>query len=139
MNGFLLDTNVVSETTRPEPASQVTAFLTAQNDLWLSVIVLHELEFGLQLLLPGRRRDRIAAALSAFVAEYEHRILPIGRQEARSAAWFRGQSRRSGRILHLADALIAGTAQANGLTIATRNVDDFGGLGVAVTNPWEPL
>ena len=138
MNGFLLDTNVVSETTKPEPASQVTAFLTAQNDLWLSVIVLHELEFGLQLLLPGRCRDWIAAALSAFVAEYEHRILPIGRQEARSAARFRGQSRRSGRVLHLADALIAGTAQVNGLTIATRNVDDFDGLGVAVTNPWEP-
>ena len=139
MNGFLLDTNVVSETTKPEPASQVTAFLSAQNDLWLSAIVLHELEFGLQLLLPGHRRDRIAAALSAFVAGYEHRILPIGRQEARSAAWFRGQSRRSGRVLHLADALIAGTAQVNGLTIATRNVSDFDGLGIAVTNPWEPL
>ena len=139
MNGFLLDTNVVSETTKPEPSSQVTAFLTAQNDLWLSAIVLHELEFGLQLLRPGHRRDRIAAALLAFVAEYEHRILPIGRQEARSAAWFRGQSRRSGRVLHLADALIAGTAQVNGLTIATRNVSDFDGLGIAVTNPWEPL
>lgn len=139
MNGFLLDTNVVSETTKPEPASQVTAFLTAQNDLWLSAIVLHELEFGLQLLLPGRRRDRIASALSTFIAEYEHRILPIGRQEARSAAWFRGQSRRSGRVLHLADALIAGTAQVNGLTIATRNIGDFDGLGIAVMNPWEPL
>ena len=58
MNGFLLDTNVVSETTKPEPASQVTAFLTAQNDRWLPVVVLHELELGLQLLLPGRRRER---------------------------------------------------------------------------------
>ena len=46
MNGFLLDTNVVSETTKPEPASQVAAILTTQNDLWRSVIVLHELEFG---------------------------------------------------------------------------------------------
>lgn len=58
MNGFLLDTNIVSETTKPEPSSQVTAFLTAQNGLGLSAIVLHELEFGLQLLLPGHRRER---------------------------------------------------------------------------------
>ena len=42
-----------------------------------------------------------------------------------------------GRVLHLGDALIAGTARAHNLAIATRNVGDFSGLDVATVNPWE--
>ncbi len=137
MNGFLLDTNVVSELTKNVPNSQVITFLAAQNDLWLSIIVLHELDFGLNLLPLGRRRDRISAALAAFVTEYEDRILPVDRPEAEQAASLRAQARRSGRVLHLGDALIAGTAKTHNLAVATRNVADFDGLDVDVTNPWE--
>ena len=137
MNGFLLDTNVVSELTKNVPNSQVITFLAAQNDLWLSIIVLHELDFGLNLLPLGRRRDRISAALVAFVTEYEDRILPVDRPEAEQAASLRVQARRSGRVLHLGDALIAGTAKTHNLAVATRNVADFEGLDVDVTNPWE--
>ena len=46
MNGFLLDTNVVSEIVKAVPAPRVIAFLSGQPDLWLSPVVLHELEFG---------------------------------------------------------------------------------------------
>ncbi len=137
MNGFLLDTNVVSETVKVLPDPQVVAFLSAQHDLWLSAIVLHELEFGLRLLPHGRRRDRIGAALSAFMAEYGDRILPLERRETEWAALLRVQARRSGRVLHLGDALIAGTAKAHDLSVATRNTADFDGLDVAVTNPWK--
>ncbi len=48
MSGYLLDTNVVSELTKSPPSLQVTSFLTQQSELWLSVIVIHELEFGVQ-------------------------------------------------------------------------------------------
>ena len=137
MSGFLLDTNVVSELTKDVSDSRVVAFLAIQDDLWLSTIVLHELEFGLHLLPLGRRRDRISAALAAFVVEYEDRVLPVGRQEAEQAAALRAQARRSGRVLHVSDALIAGTAKAHGLVVATRNVADFDGLEVDITNPWE--
>ncbi len=136
MNGFLLDTNVVSELTKDVSDSRVVAFLAAQGDLWLSTLVLHELEFGLHLL-PLGRRDRIRAALSAFVAEYENRVLPVGRQEAERAAALRAQARRAGRVLHVGDALIAGTAVTKDLSIATRNVMDFDYLGVQIINPWE--
>ena len=137
MNGFLLDTNVVSETTKAIPDPQVVAFLTVRHDLWLSAIVLHELEFGLRLLPQGRPRDRIGAALSAFIAEYADRILPLERREAECAALLRAQAHRSGRVLHLGDALIAGTAKAHDLSVATRNTADFDGLDVAVRNPWK--
>ena len=48
----------------------------------------------------------------------------------------RVQAQRAGRVLHLADALIAGTAMAHDLAVATRNVGDFEGLDVPVINPW---
>ncbi len=137
MSGFLLDTNVVSELTKDAPNPRVLAFLTEQDDLWLSAIVFHELEFGLQLLPPGQRRDGLRSVLSEFISAYEDRILPLERTEAEQAAQFRAQAHRSGRVLDLGDALIAGTAKVHSLSVATRNVEDFADLDVGVTNPWE--
>lgn len=136
MNGFLLDTNVVSELTKNAPDARVLAFLRDHDELWLSAIVLHELKFGLSLLPPGRRRDSIEATLSAFATEYDDRVLPVGRLEAAQAAALRARAHRSGRVLDLGDALIAGTAKANDLVVATRNVRDFDGLDLVVVNPW---
>ena len=101
MRGFLLDTNVVSELTKRSPDSGVIAFLTNQSDLWLSSVVLHELAFGLNLLPPGQRRDRIGAALAALVAEYADRVIVLSATEAEDAALLRAQAHRSGRVLHL--------------------------------------
>lgn len=137
MNGFLLDTKVVSELTRTAPDASVMAFLAEPHDLWLSAVVVHELEFGLQLLPRGRRRDVLVAALSGIIADYQDRILPVDRAGAEWAAHFRTQAHRAGRVLDLRDALIAGTARAHDLSVATRNVTDFNGLDVDVTNPWE--
>ena len=136
MRGFLLDTDVVSEPMRDAPDPRVVAFLSRHDELWLSAVVLHELEFGLGLLPPGRRRDEIAAALMDFVALYDDRILPLGRAEASHAAALRARARRSGRVLDLGDAFIAGTAGAHELALATRNVRDFEGLGLALVDPW---
>ena len=138
MSGVLLDTNIISELTRDVPNAGVSAFLAAHDSLWFSAIVLHELDFGVARLPHGRRRDGIAAALSAFEANYADRILPVGRPEAACAAGLRVRAHRSGRVLDLGDALIAGTAQANALSLATRNVRDFEDLGLDVINPWLP-
>ncbi len=75
------------------------------------------------------------AVMSEFVATYEEYILPLGRTEAEWAARFRAWARRSGRVLDIGDALIAGTAKAHDLSIATRNVADFNGMDIDVTNP----
>lgn len=137
MSGVLLDTNVISELTRPAPAPPVVAFLAQQDDAWLSALVLHELEFGLLLLPRGRRRASLRDVLSEFIRRYEDRILPVGRRAARQAARLRADARRGGRTLDLGDALIAGTAQVHGLGLATRNVADFEGLDILVTSPWD--
>ena len=139
MSGYLLDTNVVSEVVRSTPHLRVVAFLMEHDDLWLSSIVIHELEYG----LPAHG-TRTTAGQSArwsavgFIAEYEDHILPVERVGAEWASPdFGQQAQRSGRTLDLGDALIAGTAKTHDLAVATRNVRDFDSLGVTVINPWE--
>lgn len=136
MNGIVLDTNVVSETVRPEPDANVMAFLSSEPNLWLSAIVVHELEYGIELLEPGRRRDAIASVVRQLVSEVR-RIVPVGAAEAEHAAELRAQARRAGRTLELSDALIAATAGVRRLALATRNVSDFEGLDLRLINPWE--
>ena len=138
MTGYLLDTNVISELTRTTPDPQVVAFLNEQEDLWLSSILIHELEFGLQLLPPGRRRDLLYAMKSNIESMYDGRILSLDVTAARWAAQLRAQARRSGRVLDMGDALIAGVARANRLILATRNITDFQAIDVEVVNPWIP-
>ena len=137
MSAYALDTNVVSETTRELPDRRVIEFLDRPLNVWLPSVVIHELEFGLQLLPQGRRRERLIAAHQRILETYGERILPLDRSGAEWAAVFRADARRAGRVLDLGDALVAGTARANDLAVATRNVRDFQGLGVEVVNPWE--
>ena len=138
VNRFLLDTNVVSELTRDEPNPKVSDFISKQQELWLASLVVYELEFGLQLLPPGRRRDQVSLANARVMAAFRDRILPLNRVGAEWAARFRVKARQQGRAIRLADALIAGTAMANDLTLVTRNVRDFEGLDIDIVNPWEP-
>ena len=137
MNGYLLDTNVISEVIRSTPHTRVVTFLAEHDDLWLSSIVIHELEYGLQRMAQGQRRSGLQDSLLGVIAEYEDRILPLERVGAEWAARFRAQAHRFGRTLDLGDALIAGTAKTHDLAIATRNVRDFDVLEVQVVNPWE--
>ena len=137
MNGYLLDTNVISEVIRSTPHTRVVTFLAEHDDLWLSSIVIHELEYGLQRMAQGQRRSGLQDSLLGVIAEYEDRILPLERVGAEWAARFRAQAHRFGRTLDLGDALIAGTAKTHDLAIATRNVRDFDVLEVQVINPWE--
>ena len=137
MKGYLLDTNVVSELTKENPNRAVIDYLNTQDDLWLSAIVVKELELGVRLLPEGRRRDKLRKWLSLILADFEGRISPIGRIEAEWAAALQAHVQQSGGQLGLADALIAGTAMANDMAIVTRNVRDFDSLDIRIVNPWE--
>ena len=137
MTGCLLDTNVVSETMRRDPDPRVSAFLIGHDGLWLSSMVIHELEFGVRLLPQGSRRTLLQQALQRLVSEYDDRILPLDRAGARWAAQFRAQERRAGRTLDLGDALVAGTAKAHDLALATRNTADFHHIDIDLINPWD--
>ena len=137
MSGYLLDTNVISEMVRSVPHARVARFFIEHDDLWLSSMVVHELEYGVRRMPQGRRRSRLRGNLSRLIREYEDRVLPLDRMGAEWAAQFRAQAQRSGLTLELGDALIAGTARAHDLAIVTRNVADFERLDVDIVNPWE--
>ncbi|HZS53189.1 MAG TPA: PIN domain-containing protein, partial [Bryobacteraceae bacterium] len=68
---------------------------------------------------------------------FQGRILPV--TEAIAERWGRMEAKRQrlGLPLHVADGQIAATALEHGLTLVTRNVNDFSGLGVTMFNPWE--
>ena len=137
MSGYLLDTNVVSELTRAAPCEGVVAFLSENEDFWLSAILIHEIEYGVRLLPQGRRRERLTEILAAVVQNYEDRILPLERLGAEWSAELRARARKAGRNLDLGDALVAGIAKAHGLAVVTRNDRHFEGLGVDTVNPWK--
>ena len=92
MTAFLLDTHVLSELTRDVPSPGVIAFLTQNDDLWLSTLLLHEVEYRLRLLPEGRRRDRLAGMLGEFIELYGDRIVTLDRPAAEWAADFRARA-----------------------------------------------
>jgi predicted nucleic acid-binding protein len=133
---FLLDTNVLAEVRKARADARVVAWYDeiADDDLFLSVLVVGEIQQGVTRL---RRRDpRRAAAYDAWLAklrrEFFDRILPVTQDVA--LEWGRLSA---GDPLPVIDGLLAATAVVHGLTVATRNVEDFKRTGVALFNPFE--
>ena len=136
---YLLDTNVVSEWVKPEPASGVVAWLAEvdEDDVFLSVISIAELRRGVELLAPGRRRQRLEKWLSEDLADRFHgRILSIDLDVADAWGRITARAARAGRTVGSMDALVAATAEVHGLALATRNTKDFDHVGVPLFNPW---
>ena len=135
---ILLDTNVISETTRKAPNANVLGFLAGLDRAFVSVLTLHELHFGICRLPLGQRRTDLATSVDRFLAAFGEVVVDLDRTLARRAGELRATAQAQGRVLHLADALIAATALERGLRLATRNVSDFAGLGLAIVDPWQP-
>jgi predicted nucleic acid-binding protein len=136
---ILLDTNVVSELMRPAPSAAVETWVSGQPaaGMFLSAITEAELRYGLALLPDGQRQRRLLAQAEAMLAEdFAGRILPFDSAAAVAYASIATARRRSGRPISQADAQIAAIAASRGAAIATRNVADFEGCGIAVLDPW---
>jgi predicted nucleic acid-binding protein len=140
---ILLDTNVISEVSKLAPAMQVIGWLDANfANTAISSITIFELAAGLALLNDGRRKDSLQKAVSRTIRRFGSRVYAFDAAAAQSAALLLATARTSGLPLHripnkLADLQIAGIASAYGLDLATRNVGDFAGLGLALINPWD--
>ena len=138
--GFLLDTNVPSELTRPTPDTGVVAWVLAQAEmpLYLSVISVGELRKGFTLLPPSRRRTQLEEWFENFLLPlFGSRILPVTQPVSDRWGVLSAERQRVGAPLNTADGLIAATALEHDLTLITRNVKDFAGLGVALLSPWK--
>ena len=139
MTGFLPDTNVPSELTRPQSDSQVEKWLDDADDerLFLSVISLGEIFKGLTILPESKRRHQLQQWIDEILRPwFDGRMLPITERISERWGILAGECQRKGRGLTMADGLIAATALEHDLTVVTRNVKDFADLGVSVFNPW---
>lgn len=133
---FLLDTVTISEFRRKDKVHpRVRKWQESIGDVWLSVITLNELHYGMRNVEP---RDpvfasRLVAWYSQIIAQPQRfRILNVDRAIAEQAAEY-----RAAHNTPFEDSLIAATAKVHGLTLATRNTADFDATGISLVNPWE--
>jgi predicted nucleic acid-binding protein len=134
---YLVDANVLSEATKPDPDPGVVGWLAVhEEEIAVDPIVLGELRFGILLLPAGRRRQRLEEWFERGMAAI-HCLSwdePCGRRWAKLLA----DLRSSGRAMPIKDSLIATTALVHGLIVVTRNRRDFEKAGVEVVDPFEP-
>ena len=133
---YLLDTNVLSETRKRQPAASVADWIAATppGRMHVSVLTLGGIEQGIARVR-GRGDQQQASALERWLRDvetgFEDRVIPVTLPIA--AAWGRQQHAQPVPVV---DALIAATARVHGLTVVTRNVKDFELAGVQVLNPF---
>ena len=140
MSGFLLDTNIPSELIRSRPDPGVEKWVYAQDEqsLYLSVVSIGELRRGLVILPASKRRSELERWFeNDLLPRFEGRILPVTRSIADRWGVLDGQCQVKGTPLNTADGMIAATAIEHGLTVVTRNIRDYAGLGVEALNPWD--
>lgn len=132
---FLVDANVLSEATKPEPNLRVLAWLARhEQEVVIDPVILGEIRFGIFLLPAGKRRAR----LERWFEDGVGRIHCISWGAATGLRWARllAELRTSGRSMPIKDSLIAATALVHGLPVATLNRRDFEKAGVEVIDPF---
>ena len=137
---IVLDTNVLSEFMRAEPATQVLAWVDGQPvmDLAISAITVAEILHGIARLPTGKRKQGLEAhAMAMFEEDFAGKILPFDAYAAVEYAALVAGSEANGRAVSMADAQIAAICRVHGASIATRNVRDFEFSGLPVVNPWD--
>lgn len=132
---YLVDANVLSEPTRPEPNPRVVGWLREHEaDLAVDAVILGEVRFGILLLPRGKRRTR----LERWFDEGVRRLNCLAWDATTGLRWadLLAALRRSGKAMPIKDSFIAATALTHGLAIATRNGRDFRSAGVRVVDPF---
>jgi len=132
---FLLDTVVLSEGTKARPDTRVLNWRRTLPPAhqFVSALSLGEIAYGVRRLAPNAQKQRLLAWYTAMTQFFSGRILPLDVEAAERWADQRIAAQRSVAVI---DSLIAATAYAHGLTVATRNERDFADFGVRVVNPW---
>ena len=134
---ILLDTNVLSELTKPTPNEKVVDWLRrTEPALAIPTFAIAEMAYGIEKLAEGRRRERLRTALERLAERFGDRLLSFDLR----AAWAYGDilatARKAGRPMSIPDAVMAAIAKTHDCSLATRNIKDFQTTGVELVNPW---
>lgn len=140
MTGYLVDTNVPSELTRPKPEASVAEFLkqAGKERVYVSVLTLGEICKGIGELPISAKRTNLQNWLDSVMRPwFAGRVLPVTAPIAERWGFLAAEAKLGGTPLAVVDGLLAATALEHSLTLVTRNVRDFVSRGVTVLNPWE--
>ena len=138
---YLLDTCVVSELRLESPSPAVLTWfeLVDAEDLYLSVLTLGEIEFGISLLPNGKKKLSIMDWFEQLKLQFDGQLVDVTPAIASRWGVFRAETKKSGCTIPVVDGLIAASAIDRDFLLVTRNVADFKETGVRIFNPWEQL
>ena len=139
MNGYLVDTNVLSELTKPSPLPEVEVFLRkATNSIFVSVFSIGEVRKGIAGLPMSNKRASLEDWLdNEILLWFADRLLPVTLEVAERWGELAAQLKAKGRPRPVVDSVLGATALTHGLILVTRNVRDYQDMGVTIFNPWE--
>ena len=124
---FILDTNILSEVTKPKPDKKVLQFLTKEKDNFcICAPVYQELVFGIDLLPVSKRKNMYLSFLHEVVESLE--IVPYDAEAAKVHAKLRAELQKKGLILPYIDTEIASICIRNKSVLATKNAKDYRGI-----------
>ncbi len=135
---YILDTNVISELTKPLPDTNVLDWFKNcnENKMYISSLTLGEIETGIRSLTPGKKQNHLMLWLEELQNNFEPRILSVDSVTALRWGEIRGNLRQKGITIPVIDGLIAATAITNNAVLVTRNIKDFNFPGIEMINPW---
>jgi predicted nucleic acid-binding protein len=142
-DGWLLDTNILSELRHPRPERQVLAFIAAQplDLLHVSSVTFAEIRLGIEFVTDANRRAELNDWLTHKVRPmFEQRVLAISEDVMFKWRLLVEEGRKAGHTFSQPDLIIAATALHHGLTVVSRDVGDHQKAHAPVFNPWvDPL
>ena len=140
---YLLDTNVISELTKPLPNPAVLNWFanTPAQRIYISSVTLCEIEFGLARMPAGKRREALRASSRELLrVDFEGRCVSLDAQCATAYGELAAKQQQSGRVCSTEDAMIAAIALNNKFALVTHNTKDFEGIaGLQLVDPWLEL
>jgi toxin FitB len=135
---IVLDSNVISELMRSRPSEAVVGWMRAQTPsrLGTTAVNVAEIRYGIARLPRGRRQAGLRAAADQVFDTFADKVLPFDGGAARHYVDIVVERERAGHPISGFVAQIAAMCRAHSATLATRDIDDFGPLGLDVVNPW---
>lgn len=136
---WLLDTNVLSELRRPRPEQKVVDFIAScpLHDLYVSVVTVAEIRFGIEMVADASRRAALNGWLGNRVRPmFAERVLGINEDILVRWRVLVEDGRKAGHTYSQPDLFIAATAFHHGLTVVTRDRSEFDRAGNSVLDPW---
>ena len=136
---YLLDTNVISDLVSKSPSQNVRSFLNSldENSIYLSVITIGDIQFGIHKLESSRKKERLLHWLHTdLLLRFENRIIEIDTHIMLTWGEMSQELKSIGKPMPIMDALIGATALTKHMTLVTRNEKDFVHMDIDLINPF---